>query len=169
MKTTLKIAAVLTWFNIIVWGGMVAALILGVLATGMFPLLAGVVLLSSIPLSCFAGLKLHGSIRNPTVPLSHQTPAGIRFVGLMAMFFGIYFIFSGISLLANPKAALEYLQQAIADMPVKPLPRAVELEKYFVVGGASISIVLGILIAGNVILNMRLLRWYYLAHKSDIS
>ena len=73
MKTILRVASVLTWFNIIVWGMIVAFGLLGVLLLGQLPYVGGFVLLSAIPLNCYAALKLHTSVRYPNVPLSHQT------------------------------------------------------------------------------------------------
>ena len=163
MKTTLKIASVLTWFNLVFWGALLALGVLICLVSMQLPLLASAVLMSSIPLNCFAALKLHSSIRHPDIPLSNQTPVGIRFVGFMALFFGITFIYSGVSFLADPKPAAEAFQQALNQMPgsqthMAPGVGMANLIRFV----AIVWLVLGFLVSFNVILNLRLLRRYYL-------
>jgi hypothetical protein len=163
MKTILTIASILTWFNLVFWGALLAFGILICLASMQMLPLASAVLMSAIPLNCFAALKLHTSIRHPNTPLSHQTPAGIRFVGLMALFFGIMFIYSGISFIADPKPAIEAFQQTLSQMPVSQTHAVSGLGMAYLVRFLAIVwVVLGFLVAVNVILNLRLLRWYYL-------
>ncbi|HUB61431.1 MAG TPA: hypothetical protein VL978_12045 [Puia sp.] len=169
MKTMLKIASVLTWFNLVFWGALLGFGLLVCLVSAQLPLLLSVVLMTAIPLNCFAALKLHTSIRHTHVPFSHQTPAGIRFVGLMALFFGITFIYSGISLLADPQPGVEIYKQMLAQMPTAAPPGVAAMGRTFILIGAVAWVVLGLLVAVNVILNLRLLRWYYLVHKSDAS
>jgi hypothetical protein len=163
MKTMLKIASVLTWFNLIFWGVLLAFGILFCLVSMQLLPLASAVLMSAIPLNCFAALKLHTSIRRPDTPLSNQTPVGVRFVGLMALFFGTTFIYTGVSFIADPKPAIEAFQQTLSQMPVSQshlVSGLVMAELVRVV--AIVWLVLGLLVAVNVILNLRLLRWYYL-------
>jgi hypothetical protein len=163
MKGLLKIASVLTWFNLIFWGALLAFGVLICLVSMQLPLLASAVLMSAIPLNCFAALKLHTSIRHANIPLGHQTPVGIRFVGLMALFFGVTFIYSGVSFLADPKPAVEAFQQMLSQMPVSQAQLVPGLGTVNVVRFMAIVwLVLGLLVAVNVILNLRLLRWYYL-------
>jgi hypothetical protein len=168
MKTILRVASVLTWFNIIFWGMIVAFGLLGVLLLGQLPYVVGLVLLSAIPLNCFAALKLHTSIRYPNVPLSHQTPVGIRFVGLMALFFGITNIITGVSVIADPAPMLDSMKEMVAQMPAD-VRGFYSVKKVFVEIAGAALLVLGLLVAINVVLNLRLLRWYYLVHKSDAS
>jgi hypothetical protein len=156
MKKALKIASVLTWFNLIFWGLLVCFGLLGALLMGQMPLLAGIVLLSAIPLNCFAALKLHTSIRYSAVPLNRQTPVGIRFVGLMALFFGITDIFTGVSIVAQVPEEQRVFYTAMA-------------RKAFVEFMGVATLVLGLLVVINVVLNLRLLRWYYLVNRSDVS
>jgi hypothetical protein len=171
MKTVLKIAAVLTWFNIIFWGLVVGLLLLGSLQQSNFAILAGVALLSAVPLNCYAALRLHSSIRNPRVPLSHQTPAGIRFVGFMALFFGISMLFTGAAIIHDPSTAATAWNEQMEQFPEALLqhPEFRHLPEYFytILGGS--FAVLGLFIGVNVVLNLRLLRWYYLIGKSDVS
>ena len=58
MKTTIKVATILTWFNLIVWGGLLGLLLLLGLAAGFMPVIIVVFLFSAIPLHNYAALKL---------------------------------------------------------------------------------------------------------------
>ena len=169
MKTSLTVATVLSWINIIVFGGIVAFCLLGTLIMGQMALLASVALLSSIPLSCYAGLMLHRSIRRPEVPLSHQTPAGIRFVGLIALFFGIFYMVMGVSIIVQPRQLLDSMKEAAKKMGGLAPAEIASVGKAVILFGGFLIIVLGLMVAINVILNIRLLRWYYLVHRSDVS
>jgi len=170
MKTVLTTATILSWFNIIFWGLIDGLALLGGLFTLNLPVLAGAVLLSAVPLNCYAALKLHASIRLPTLPLSHQTPAGIRFVGFIALFFGITWIVKGVSVIKDSKEALESMKEMLAQMPqLRDLPQSSGiLEKSVRLGGVAV-LILGLCVVVNVVLNLRLLRWYYLVGKSDVS
>jgi hypothetical protein len=163
MRTMLKIASVLTWFNLIFWGVLLGFGILFCLVSAQLLPLASAVLMGAIPLNCFAALKLHTSIRRPDIPLSSQTPMGVRFVGLMALFFGTTFVYSGISFIADPKPAIEAFQQTLNQMPASQSHLVSGLGMAELVRVVAIVwLVLGLLVAVNVILNLRLLRWYYL-------
>lgn len=170
MKTVLKIASILTWFNLIFWGLLVCFGLLGALLMGQMPLLAGIVLLSAIPLNCFAALKLHTSIRYSSVPLNHQTPVGIRFVGLMALFFGITDIYTGISIITHPARMSDSIKAMITQVPEeqRAIYTAMAKGTFVEIMGVA-TLVLGFLVVINVVLNLRLLRWYYLVHRSDVS
>ncbi|HXD78749.1 MAG TPA: hypothetical protein VN616_13120 [Puia sp.] len=170
MKIVLKIASVLTWFNIVFWGILVGLFLLFALQLANLPIIALVVLLSAIPLNCYAGLRLQACIRNPGLQLSHQTPAGIRFVGFIALFFGICLLFSGLSMIHDPKTALASWTEQMEQMPemARQYPYKNVGESYFVrVGGAAVA--LGLLVSINIVLNLRLLRWYYLQRKNERS
>ena len=165
MKTALRIASVLTWFNLILWGLITALLFLGSLGMGLF-LLVPAFILSSIPLNCYAALQLHKSIRNPTVKLSSQTPAGIRFIGFIALFFGILQVTNSIGILKDPAEMLRLTKESFSQVK--------GMDAYTMTTGlartsAVISLVLGLAILVNVLLNFRLLRWYYLVRQSDAS
>ncbi|HEY6899335.1 MAG TPA: hypothetical protein VI233_01780 [Puia sp.] len=169
MKTTLRVASILTWINLLFWGFMVFFMLLGGAVGGPAILLMGV-LFSSIPLSCYAGLQLHKSIRRPTHKLSSQTPVGIRFVGFVAIFLGIQVISSGISFLFSDRDALQAFKQIMSEQ-VSKSNGAVKFEPTYpmihAMGGSFLF--LGICVIVNAILNMRLLRWYYLVKQSDVS
>jgi hypothetical protein len=169
MKKALAVATVLSWINIIVFGGLVALCLVVSFAMGQMALLASVALLSSIPLSCYAALMLHRSIRRPDVPLSHQTPVGIRFVGLIAMFIGITNIVAGVTLIAQPGQLLDSWKEMAGKMGGPPPAEIASVGKVFLLFGGIITVVLGLMVVINVILNIRLLRWYFLVNRSDVS
>jgi hypothetical protein len=173
MKTILKIASILTWFNIIFWGVIAGLLLLGSLTSFNPLILALTVLICAVPLNCYAALKLHASIRRPVLPLRHQTPAGIRFVGFIALFFGISWIADGVVLLKNGKDTREIISGQIADLAkqYQQVPQFAQFKNVHEpdvahIGGL-VFLFLGLCVAINVVLNLRLLRWYYLVRKSD--
>jgi len=171
MKTTLKVATILSWFNLIFWGLINGLLLLGALAAMNMPGLLIAVLMSAIPLNCYAALKLHRSIRNPLIPLNQQTPMGIRFVGFIALFFGVNSIGDGFALIKNPGEFLDFLK----DFYTKQAPEIAQMPAFKSIGLADmrtagvICLILGLCMAVNVVLNLRLLRWYLLLRKSDAS
>src|SRR5882757_8758330 len=115
MKNALRIASVLTWFNLILWGFITALLFLGSLAMGLFLLVPGFIL-SAIPLNCYAALQLHKSIRHPSVKLSSQTPAGIRFIGFIALFFGILQVTNSIGIIKDPAEMIRLTKESFAQL-----------------------------------------------------
>jgi len=156
MRTSLKIATILTWINLIIWG---LISFLGILASFMASNAAPLIisfLMGAIVLHSYAALQLHKSIRNPAVPLSNQTPVGIRFIGFVALFFGVLYIGDGIAVLQNAKEFMKMLQPYMGPQPKNFNPTAFVrgMGGFFLLAGASIVI--------NVILNIRLLRWYFL-------
>ena len=171
MKTTLKVATILSWYNLIFWGLINGLLLLGALAAMNMPGLLIAVLMSAIPLNCYAALKLHRSIRNPLIPLNQQTPMGIRFVGFIALFFGVNSIGDGFALIKNPGEFLDFLK----DFYTKQAPEIAQMPAFKSIGLADmrtagvICLILGLCMAVNVVLNLRLLRWYLLLRKSDAS
>jgi len=171
MKTMLKTASVLTWFNIIFWGLIDSLLLLSSLSSFNMLILAGAVLFSAIPLNCYAALKLHTSIRRPNVPLSHQTPVGIRFVGFIALFFGISWVADGVGLLKNAKEFLGVIKDQLSQTPqiAKEFPQVNNIGEGDVHNAGVVALILGLCVVVNVVLNLRLLRWYYLVGKSDVS
>lgn len=152
----LKISTVLSWCNLVIWGiisslGILAALLTVNLSFLVITFLTGVAVLHS-----YAALQLHKSIKNSAVPLSNQTPVGIRFIGAIALFFGILYIGDGVGLLQNTREAVQLLQPKLP-----PQAKGLNLITLFRASGV-FSLVCGISIALNVILNFRLLRWYFL-------
>lgn len=171
MKMTLKIATILTWFNLILWGFFLGLFLLAFLSMMYLPGVVILVLLSAIPLNCYAALKLQQSIRNPAIPLSQQTPTGIRFVGFIPLFVGFYLIWNGFTMIGSAGEILQYIK----DYDAKAFPDIVKMPAFKSMGVADvraagvICLILGLCMAVNVILNLRLLRWYLLLRKNDAS
>ena len=165
MKTTIKVATILTWFNLIVWGGMLGLMLLLGLAMLYTPMIIAVFLFSAIPLHSYASLKLQKSIRHPQVKLSHQTPVGVRFIGFVALFFGICTIANAYVIITDPKTMLKSMESGIAE--TKGLSESEMATVMQIASG--FFILMGTTVILNVILNMRLLRWYYLVKRSDVS
>jgi len=154
MQTTLKIATVLSWFNMIVWGFIAGIFALGALFNRNFPLLIAAFLMGVTVLHSYAAMQLHKSLRNPQLPLSTQTPIGIRFIGFIAMFFGILFLGDGLTALLKIKLVLDSMKGQIP-----PEYKNVDMAAYVKAAGVFL-VVSGTCIAVNVILNFRLLGWY---------
>jgi hypothetical protein len=165
MKNTLLAARILTWFNLVVWGGMLSLIVLYSLATGWMAMLVAAFLFCAIPLHSYAALKLQRSIRFSNIKLSHQTPVGVRFIGYVTMFLGISVVANGIMILQDPQAAMESMKPAMEQ--AKGLGAA-EVHGYPRFMGI-FPLLIGATAIVNVILNTRLLRWYYLVKQSDVS
>ena len=165
MKITRVIAWILAWFNLIFWGIPVISSLIQSLASPHPLVLAILVFFAAIPLNAFAALQLHRSIRNPAVKLNHQTPVGIRFVGSFALCVGAVIVVSGIVITENARELLPVWKDQMSQYKEPASMSTVS-------GLQSMGIlmaVLGIAAVLNAVLNMRLLRWYYLVNRSDVS
>ena len=153
MKTTLKISNILSWINLIIGGILVAGGLLSVLSSpNASILLVSVVLTGSIVLHSYAALQLRKSIVHPQLPLHKQTPTCITFIAFMALFFAILNIGNAVVIIQN---AAEVIKQV--ELPFKP--EGIDLVA--AIRGAGIfSLLFSIGIAVNVLLNIRLLKWY---------
>jgi hypothetical protein len=87
------------------------------------------------------------------MPLSGHTPTGIRFIGFIALFFGISAIGNGIAELQNAREFIELVQSQF--------PQFKGIRPADVRLGGVFALVIGLSISVNVFLNFRLLRWYY--------
>lgn len=163
MKTVLKISLALSWFNLVVWGFIVFFATLLSFAMGNMLFLAVTFLTAATILHSYASLKLHKSIRHSNIPLSDQTPAGIRFVGFVALFVGVMYIGNGVAILQTPA---DFAKIDLSKLPAEY--RNVDLGRLVSVSGI-FCVIIGFCTVVNVLLNIRLLRWYYLVKQSDIS
>jgi hypothetical protein len=90
---------------------------------------------------------------------------GVRFIGYVALFFGLATMANAYFILQDPKTTLETMKASMAD--TKGITSA---ELMAVLKTVAVFIMLmGLSVVVNVILNMRLLRWYYLVKQSDVS
>ncbi|MBW7889925.1 MAG: hypothetical protein H3C48_02650 [Chitinophagaceae bacterium] len=153
MKTNLKISNILSWINLVIGGILVAGGLLSMLATpNASIILVSVVLTGSIVLHSYAALQLRKSIINPDVPLNKQTPIGIRFIGFLALFFAIMNIGNAVVIIQHAKEVLEQVE-----LPFKPEG----MDLVAVIRGVGVfSLLFSLGIAFNVLLNLRLLKWY---------
>jgi uncharacterized protein YjeT (DUF2065 family) len=148
----LKISTILSWINMIVWGLIVAFGILNALAFGSFPLVVIFFLFSFVILHSYAAFQLQKSIKNPAIPLSSQTPVGLRFVGFIALFFGLTCVANGITIIQGPAEAIKLMQDQFPQAKDAPIAN--------VRIAGIIVLFMGLSVAVNVFLNFRLLRWY---------
>jgi hypothetical protein len=162
MKNALKVSTVLSWFNMIVWGLFTSMGVLGALFGGNLLALLFAFLFSAIVLHSYACLKLHKSIKNPAIPLNSQTSAGIRFIGLIALFFGICFFTVGLAILQKTHNIVTLMEP---QMP--PEYKGADLYHWFIKAGI-FYVVSGVCIAVNVFLSFRLLRWYLFLRENNI-
>ena len=155
-KKLSRLSAVLSWFNLIVAGIFVfCCLVFGLRLVGLANALIPAVLLGSIILHSYAALQLRKSMVDPDVPLSSQTPAGIRFVGYIVLFLAILYGGSGL-------AMFQHTQEIMKQMQLQMPPEYKNVDLTGSLRGASVFLMLfSLSILINVLLNFRLLRWYY--------
>lgn len=154
----LRVSAILSWFNLIVAGIFVfCCLLFGLRLVGLANALIPAVLLGSIILHSYAALQLRKSMVNPEIPLSSQTPAGIRFVGYVVLFLAVLYGGSGMAMLQNTK-------EILSQVPMPPEYKNLDLTGS--IRGAAVFLMLfSLSILVNVLLNFRLLRWYSYSKK----
>lgn len=162
MKNALKVSTVLSWFNLIVWGLFAGLGLLLAFFGGNLAFLTVTVITGFIVLHSYASLQLHKSIRNPSIPLSSQTPVGIRFIGFVALFLGVLYIGDGVGLLQSTGDMVKLMEPQLP-----PQAKNLNLDKILKEIGV-FSLVAGACIAVNVFLSFRLLRWYLFLQKNDI-
>jgi uncharacterized membrane protein YphA (DoxX/SURF4 family) len=79
----------------------------------------------------------------------------------MALFFGIWLVTGGIDLMVDPSPIIDGMKKLGEQVPK-------EMRAYYAVGRVfgelvgAVVLILGLSIAVNTVLNLRLLRWYYL-------
>ncbi|HEY4209477.1 MAG TPA: hypothetical protein VGM31_21780 [Puia sp.] len=160
MNKILKVATVLTWFNIIFWSFVCLIFLLGILTTGATALLIVLVFFSAIVLHSYACFQLQKTLRHPSIPLKNQTSTGIRFIGFVALFLGLMMVIQGIGTMTNASAVLKQWQDLVKEMQAsKEMVITPTQSRVRVIGFCSLLV--GLFVAVNVNLNFRLLRWYY--------
>lgn len=157
MRKVLKIASVLSWINLVLWGFFTAVILLASVVAHNFALILGAFLLSVVVLHSYACLQLHKSVRNPAIPLGNQTPVGVRFLGFVALFFGVGDLTQGIALMQNAKEVLDALKSQTESLMKFPAG-SISIGLIRTIGAASFLV--GLSVAVNVFLNLRLLRWF---------
>lgn len=144
----------MSWINIVIGGMWLLAALMGVLMMGNMVMLLPVLLVASIALHSYASLQLIRSVKDPSVPLSTQTPMGIRMVGFVALFFSVTNIIGAVTAWQNAgefvEKTRETLPEQLKDFDIKP----------YLQGMLIFLFVFNISIAVNVLISMRLLRRY---------
>ena len=154
MKKVLNVTVILSWFNLIVAGTIaIIGLIMAAFTPGTLAILTSIVLVSAVILHSYAALQLRKTLLYPSVPLSRQTPTGIRFIGLMALFYAL--LNGGYAILILQHTA-EFASQIKIPAGAEKMPIAA-----FIRFGGGFSLLFSASIACNVFLNLRLLaQWY---------
>jgi len=160
MRKILRISSVLSWINLIIWGLLCAFVLLGALVLGNLAFLIALVFPSAVVLHSYAALQLHKSVRDPAVPLSSQTPTGIRFIGFVALFVGISNLFSGVTIIQNSREIIQQLQSQIP-----PEMKNFKFKEVHIHTLGIITLLVGLSVVVNANLNFRLLRQYYLSRE----
>jgi hypothetical protein len=159
MKKALAVSNILSWVNLIISGVIVLCALLTFLVHPALPVLFVVILMGSVGLHSYAALQLRKSILNPSLPLSRQTPTGIRLMGYMSLFFAIMSFSNGIYMFQETKKLVDQIQ----------VPEQMKNFNMiaFVHGIAAFMLVFSLSIIMNVILNIRLLKWYMMAQQAN--
>jgi hypothetical protein len=160
MKRLLQLTTVLSWINIIIGSILVlGGLLLTMVSPDAQTILVSVVLTGSIVLHSYATFQLRKSIIHPEIPLGKQTPIGIRFVGTLALLFGVINITNAIVIIQHTEDVIKQIKF--------PFP-AKNINLKSVVRAAGIfSILFSLSVVMNVLLSFSLLRMYLAKKKSE--
>jgi hypothetical protein len=159
MRIVLQISTVLSWINLIVGSYLLLSGLYGAFAVhDVKIMLTVVVFIGAIVLHSYAAIQLRKSIIRPNKPLSRETPIGIRFFGFMSIFCSFVFVATGTFILQN-------LAQVAKDLTLPFNSKNIDV-KSFLPGIGIFILIFGVTIAVNVIVNLRLLKWY-LAFKNQ--
>ena len=161
MKKILTLTSVLSWINLLV-GAMLVIFALIVFLSSPAAGLAGlfiIVLSGSLILHSYAAMQLRRSILYPSIPLSAQTPSGIRIMGFIALFFAMMSFANAIVFIQQaPELAKQVsLPPQVKNLNVVPLLRA----------SGIVTLIISLSIFTNVILNFRLLKWYIISSQEE--
>ena len=160
LKTAIRVSNVLSWINMVIWGYFVLQMVLAGISTGAILFVVFGFFLSAVVLHNYAAQQLTKSLRDPAVPLDHQTPAGIRFIGLVALLFGVIFLGCGFIFLFYSREMLKIVQAQS--------PMFKEINVALVRKEGIIVMLPGLAVTVNVFLSFRLLRWYYLSKDNAV-
>jgi hypothetical protein len=152
MKKALAVSNILSWINLIISGGIVLCLLVTFFVYPAITVLLSVILIGSISLHSYAALQLRKSILYPAIPLSKQTPTGIRLMGYIALFFAVMSFTNGIYMLQQTKDLLSQMQvpDQLKKINFTAIIRAFGV--FFMIFSLGITL--------NVILNIRFLKGY---------
>jgi hypothetical protein len=161
IKRLVQVSSILSWFNLIISSLLVFfALLSGLLFIGLANAITPVVMWGSIILHSYAAIQLRKSIVTSTA-LNKQTSIGIRFIGYIALFIGMLWAGSGILLIQH---AGDLAKQMAEQIQLPPEYKNVDMSK-FSKGIGVFFLILSFSVVINVLLNFRLLRWYFLSRE----
>jgi hypothetical protein len=167
MKTAQTVGRALAVINLVIWSILLAGPLLSALVSFNTLVLVMLVLFAAIPLHSYAALQLQKSLRHPEVKLNQQAPVGIRFVGLIALFIGFFISLCGGLLCRGANEWLPLMKEQMVSFN-KQQDVSMLTVGYLQAMGAFLLIA-GIMAVANVLIHLRLLRWYYLVKQSDVS
>ena len=159
MKKVLTVSNILSWINLVISSILLIFALLIFVSAPIFPVLISIVLIGCIALHSYASLQLRKSIVNPTLPLGPQTPVGIRLMGSMALIFAFMSFLSAVFLLTNINEVLKQYKFP-ADVNKANLKTGLIISGVF-------SLIFSLCVVMNVILNLRLLKWYIIEKDSN--
>jgi len=163
VKKIVQLSAILSWLNLVIGSVLVfSAVVSGLFFIGLANAITPIVMWGSIILHSYAAIQLRKSIIT-SVPLNKQTAVGIRFIGYIAMFIALLWAGSGILLIQHAK---ELAQQLAKQIQLPPEYKNMDMSKLSRAMGI-FFLLLSISVISNVILNFRLLRWYYLSRQEE--
>jgi hypothetical protein len=167
MKTAQNVGRILAVFNLIIWGILLAGPLLGALVSFNALVLVMLVLFAAMPLHSYAALQLQKSLRHPEIKLNQQTPVGIRFVGLIALFIGFFMALCGFLVLKDAREWLPLMKEQMASLNKQQDLSMITVG--YLQGMGGFLLIAGLMAIASVLLHLRLLRWYFLVKQSDVS
>jgi hypothetical protein len=165
MKRLLQISRVLSWFNIVFWSFLILLFLLGILVTGNLPMLIAVFFLTAVILHNYAALQLYKSLWYTNIPLAPRTASGLRFIGFGAMMVGIVISIQCVTILQNIPELVKASQSQMPPQTLEQLKQFDVARIYRIIFG--FILISGIAVTANVVVNLRLLRWYYVLQQEE--
>jgi len=159
MKKLLKISFILSWINVItgsllILGGLMAFLV----SPDILTIVLSILLPGAVILHSYASFQLRKSCLDPGLPLNRQTPAGIRLMGFMGLFFAIMGIGNAFLILQHTKETAKMISLPVqaGNLDVSAVIRAAEI----------FTLLICLSIVANITLSFRMLKWYLLEDRS---
>lgn len=162
MESQTKLTAFLSWFNLVIASilalfGLISGLIMRSIPFALMVLLLG----GAIILHSYAALQLKKSIDHPEIPLGHQTPIGIRFMGYVALFFAFLTITNSFTALQHTDEIIKRYSE-LMKQGILPANTPRYNMRGTIIGTSIFTILFSLTIILNVYLNLRMYRWYQL-------
>lgn len=159
MKKAIAVSYILSLANLIIGSIFLLLALLLLILMPILPILISAVLIGCIILHSYAALQLRKSVFNDSLPLNKQTPVGIKLMGYMALFFAMMSFMSTVF-------TLQHIEEILKQAQLPKEIRQVDMRR-FILASSIISLFFSLSVILNVILNLRLLKWYTLTHNSE--